>query len=114
MIFRRANEKVGIGLDKLNVLYNKDGAFELGHRAGILLEFQCECSNEACTERISMKLNTYQKIHLNRDTFIVKPNHQIESIEKVVQTRANYLVVKKDHSVTEPGLKLNITSPLAV
>ena len=113
MIFRRKNESVGIGLDELNALHVEDGNPQLASSADIVLEFKCECSDKACSERITLKLSGYHKLHLNRDTFIIKPEHQVESIEEVVQKKATYYVVKKHENITEPGKLLNVTSPLS-
>lgn len=90
MIFRRANE-----------LVRKDD---------LLLEFKCECSDEKCDARIPMRLSVYRQIHLNRSSFIIKLRHQVEAIEQVVLSEANYAVVTKNNSVPEPGDDLNFTS----
>lgn len=109
MIFRRANEKVGIGLDKLDDLHIADGNPHLTRDNDLLLEFKCECSDENCEARIAMKLSDYQKIHLNRDSFIVKLKHQVDAIEVVVETKDTYCVVKKNNATSDPGKDLNVT-----
>lgn len=110
MIFRRANEKVGDDLDELDSFHAEDGNPHLIRDADLNLEFKCECSDENCEARIPIKLSVYQKIHTNRDTFIIKHKHQIESIEKVILTERDYSVVKKNNSTPEPGSELNKTS----
>lgn len=110
MIFRRANEKVGAGLDEIDGNHIKDGNPELVRNDDLLLQFRCECSDENCEARIPIKLSIYQKIHLNRDSFIIKLKHQVESIENVIITEDSYSVVKKHNSTTEPGNELNKTS----
>lgn len=109
MIFRRANEKVGIALAKIDAMYTAEGHPQLAAHDDFLLEFRCECSDENCSERIRIKLSKYQKIHLNRESFIIKPNHQVNSIEKVFLTNPQYSVVKKYNLVSEPGNELNKT-----
>jgi hypothetical protein len=110
MIFRRANEKVGDDLDELDSFHAEDGNPHLIRDDDTDLHFKCECSDEKCNARIPIKLSDYQKIHLDRDSFIIKLNHQVESIEEVVLTESTYSVVKKNNSTPEPGSKLNTTS----
>ena len=109
MIFRRANEKVGDDLDKLDAQLIEDDYPELIRVDDLLLHFKCECSDENCEERIPIKLSVYQKIHEDRNTFIIKHNHQVEDIEKVILTEENYSVVEKNKSTAEPDDTLNIT-----
>lgn len=110
MIFRRINEKVGNDLDELDAKYKADGDFDLIRNADVELFFKCECSDENCSVRIPMLLKKYQKIHTDRSTFIVKPDHQVDSIEKVLEITLEYNVVKKNNSTPEPGDILNVTS----
>jgi hypothetical protein len=55
-------------------------------------------------------LSVYQKIHENRDAFIVKLKHQVNAIEKVILTEEAYSVVEKNNSTSEPGDTLNKTT----
>jgi hypothetical protein len=110
MIFRRANEKVGTDLDKLDAMHIADGNPHLVRSDDIILHFKCECSDENCDARLPMKLSVYRQIHENRDSFIIKLKHEVNPIEKVVLTEADYAVVKKNRSVGEPGNKLNKTN----
>jgi hypothetical protein len=56
-----------------------------------------------------MLLEDYKKIHIDRDTFMVVPGHQINVIEKVLEETADYNVVKKNNSTAEPSDVLNVT-----
>ena len=67
-------------------------------------------SDEDCDARIPVKLSVYRAIHENRDAFIIKLKHQVEAIEKVIQTEDGYSVVEKNNSTAEPGKDLNETS----
>ena len=109
MIFRRANEKVGDDLDEIDAMHIEDDNPHLIRSDDLKLQFKCECSDEKCHERILVKLSEYQKIHENRDTFIVKLAHQVDPIEKVIREEPGYNVVKKNNSTPEPGSKLNDT-----
>lgn len=110
MIFRRANEKISDGLDELDSFHAEDGNLHLVRDSDLSLEFKCECSDENCEARIPIELSVYQKIHLDRDSFIIKLKHQVESIEKVTLTNSLYSVVKKNNSTPEPNNTLKITS----
>lgn len=110
MIFRRVNEKVGRGLDKLDAMHVKDGNPHLVRNDDLRLEFKCECSDENCEARIPVRLSIYRTIHEDRNCFIVKPNHQVTDIEVVIKSENTYNVVKKNHSTPEPGDTLNQTS----
>ncbi|HXH04885.1 MAG TPA: hypothetical protein VNI82_00475 [Candidatus Nitrosotenuis sp.] len=110
MIFRRANEMIGDGLDDIDEMHKSDGNLHLIRNHKTLLHFKCECSDENCDERITIKLSTYQKIHENRDTYVIKLKHQVEAIEEVVLTEKTYSVVKKNNSTPEPGKDLNETT----
>jgi hypothetical protein len=110
MIFRRINEKVGDDLGALDAMHIEDGNVQLVRDEDLLLQFKCECSDENCIERIPLKLTEYQDIHLNRDTFIVSPDHQVDPIEKVLKTFAKYNIVMKNNSTSEPNDTLNITT----
>ena len=109
MIFRRANEQIGIELDEVDALHVADGNPHLVRNDDLLLEFRCECSDENCNERIPVKLSIYQSIHLNRDTFVIKENHEVNAIEEVTVVKVNYSIVKKNKSTSEPGVNLNKT-----
>ena len=110
MIFRRANEKVGDDLDKLDAKHIEEGNPELIRGEDMVLHFKCECSDEDCDARIPVKLSEYQKIHENRDAFIIKLKHQVKEIEKIILTEDDYSVVEKNNSTSEPSDTLNTTS----
>jgi thermostable 8-oxoguanine DNA glycosylase len=110
MIFRRMNEKVGTDLDAVDAMHVEDGNPHLVRNDDFLLRFKCECSDEKCEVRIPLKLSKYREIHTDRNKFIVKTNHQIDSIEKVITEEENYNVVRKNKSTPEPGDTLNVTT----
>lgn len=109
MIFRRVNEKVGDDLQALDEMHIEDGNIHLLRDEDLMLRFKCECSDEDCSVRIPMLLSEYQEIHIDRDTFVVLPNHQVDPIEKVLRQSPLYHVVKKNNSTPEPPGDLNDT-----
>lgn len=110
MIFRRTNEKISDGLEALDEMHVEDGNFHLVSDEDMALQFKCECSDEDCDARIPLAQSEYQKIHIDRDSFIVIPHHQVDSIETVLSKTASYNIVKKNHSVPEPSGALNVTT----
>lgn len=59
------------------------------------LHFFCECFDETCHERIVMTPTKYQRLHANRNQFIVKPGHSNATIERVMRSEPEYTVVEK-------------------
>lgn len=110
MIFRRINEKVGLDLDSLDAMHTEDGDFDLIRDEDLLLLFRCECSDENCDARIPLKLTQYKTIHDDRSTFIVKLNHQVDPIEKVVHIEKDYNVIIKNNTTPEPNDTLKDTT----
>ena len=110
MLFRRMNERVGDELGELDAKHIDEHELYLVRDAEVLIKFKCECSDEGCDVRLPLKLEEYQSIHENRDTFIVKPNHQVDPIEQVVTVEKEYNVVKKHNSTPEPEGTLNVTA----
>lgn len=102
MLFRRANEKIGAELDLIDELHMADGNPHLVREDDFELEFKCECSDENCEARIPMKLSIYKQIHLDRSAFIIKPNHEVKPIEKVIEKAAAYSIVRKNNVTPEP------------
>ena len=102
MLFRRANEKVGKDLDELDAMYKAEGNPHLMRDDDLLLNFKCECSDENCDIRIPMRLSQYRKIHLDRSAFLIKPNHEVTPIEKVIETTDTYNIVRKNNVTPEP------------
>lgn len=109
MIFRQANEKVGDDLDKLDEHLIEEDFPELIRNGDIDIHFICECSDEDCKDRIPIKLSTYQNIHKNRKAFILKHNHQVKDIEKIIRKTKHYIIVEKNLSIPEPTGSLNPT-----
>jgi hypothetical protein len=60
--------------------------------------------------RLPLALSKYREIHLDRNAFVVKTNHQVDKIEKVIKREKGYNIVRKKNSTPEPGDELNVTS----
>lgn len=104
MLFRRINEKAGSDLDVLDTLHLSEGHPELVRDDELSLFFKCECSDEKCQVRVPMRLSLYKKLHQDRSCFIIKPNHELKPIEKVIETSELYSVVRKNNVTPEPRI----------
>jgi hypothetical protein len=59
------------------------------------VEFVCECANIDCTERILLNIGEYEHVRAEPTRFALKPGHQIEDVEDVVEEHDGYLIVEK-------------------
>jgi hypothetical protein len=58
-------------------------------------QFVCECADETCVERVSVPLAAYEELRSHPRRFVLKPGHQHEDIERVVESTHGYVVVEK-------------------
>jgi hypothetical protein len=58
-------------------------------------DFLCECGRVECSERVSLTLDDYERIHLDPAQFTIVDGHEEPSVEDVVERRAGYAVVRK-------------------
>lgn len=58
----------------------------------------CECTNEACTERLQLSVEEYEDIRSDGTCFLVAPSkrHVCRDIESVTKRSDRYWVVKKN------------------
>lgn len=59
------------------------------------LEFNCECFDKTCEERVVLSIEEYQNIHKRGDRFVIWKNHDLSAIEKVIARKNNYAIVEK-------------------
>ena len=55
----------------------------------------CECGAGGCSAPISVRVNDYELVRSHSTWFIVKPGHQIEDVENVVEWHEAFYVVEK-------------------
>jgi len=67
----------------------------VGEGAESEIEFLCECGREGCTAMLSLTIGDYDRIHAERERFVVLPGHENPEIEEVVQRTSSYFVVDK-------------------
>jgi hypothetical protein len=76
--------------------------------ADVTVEFICECANEDCRETINLTIAEYEKARKNTRHFIIKPGHEQNDLEKVVQRDGFLLVEKFEEPPVTDGV-LNVT-----
>lgn len=62
---------------------------------GELLEFLCECGEEACLERIEVTRAEYEAVRGAPHRFAIKPGHAHVDFERVVERFDRYEVIEK-------------------
>jgi hypothetical protein len=55
----------------------------------------CECSNTACIDIIELTNAEYERIRSDPNWFVIKPDHQVLQIERVISREDGYVVVEK-------------------
>jgi hypothetical protein len=80
-LFREVNERI----DQLHD--------DLG--GGNTFEIVCECGVAACTERFMITSDEYGALRRDVHHFAVVPGHEQPEVERIVEKRADYLVVEK-------------------
>jgi hypothetical protein len=58
-------------------------------------DFVCECAEQACTERVSATLDEYERVRADGTRFLIRPGHENERIEYVVERGSRFAVVEK-------------------
>lgn len=83
-LFRDLNEEVGAVAH----------SFSAGGESRTF-DFLCECGDPACAQRVPVALTTYEELRGSPLRFVVVPGHEIPDVERVVETREQYMVVEK-------------------
>ena len=73
---------------------------EVNERVGELAEtdateFVCECSSTECIGTLELTLSAYERIRSDSAWFVIKPDHDIPKIERVIFRDDGYIVVEK-------------------
>jgi hypothetical protein len=59
----------------------------------------CECADPECTERVEAPLEAYEDVRADGARFLLVPGHEDERVEKVVERRRRYNVVRKMNGI---------------
>src|SRR6187200_2127951 len=88
VLFRKANDRIEDTADQ-------------HARSRDPVAFYCECSDRDCTERIMISADEFENVREHDAQFIVCPNHDVPSVERVVTRTPLYLVVEKTGEAAE-------------
>lgn len=58
--------------------------------------FVCECGRDDCEEPIPLTLDQYEQVRTDPRHFALKPGHEIEEFETVIERHERFVVVEKD------------------
>ena len=108
--FRQANEVAQKELEELKQIAEEEGDRYWANNSDAPFEFYCECSDENCRQKVSLKPSMYKELHSNRKQFVLIPGHQAESIESKVLKTSDYTVVEKHKTPPATTFGLNATS----
>ena len=70
-------------------------AENFGEGGADTIEVLCECGQPGCTSLLSLTIGDYDRVHDQRDRFIVAPGHMDPELERIVEEADEYLVVDK-------------------
>ena len=86
-LFREVNERIQY-LAEVNerIGYVPEGATS---------EYVCECSNTECISTIELTVAEYERVRSNPTWFVIKPDHDLTQIERVVSRDDGYALVEK-------------------
>jgi len=65
------------------------------------IEIFCECGDPACTERISVPNDVYERVRADATHFLLRPGHEDSTVERVIETHDSYAVVEKEGEAVE-------------
>lgn len=79
-LFREVNERIAETAQR----YEADEA-----------AFVCECGDDNCTHRVEATLAEYEGVRSSSTHFLLAPGHEDKRVERVVDRRNGFAVVKK-------------------
>ena len=77
-LYRDVNERIA---ETAQRFYSDDAAFV------------CECSDKECTERVDATLTEYERVRADGTHFLIRPGHEDERVERVVERRGPRLAI---------------------
>jgi hypothetical protein len=60
------------------------------------LEIFCECGTGDCVAKLTLSLIDYGGVRAHPERFIVVPDHDTPTVERVIEKRAGYWIVEKN------------------
>lgn len=93
-LFREVNERIA----------EVNEGFEVAGQT----DFLCECGRNQCLETVQLSRPEYEAVRAEGDRFVVRPGHEVESVERVLERHKTYLVVEK---IGEAGDESEVLDP---
>ena len=62
---------------------------------GATSEYVCECSSTECISTVELTVVEYERVRSNPTWFVIKPDHDIAQVERVVSRDDGFAVVEK-------------------
>ena len=93
-LFRNVNERIAESAAR----FDSDDA-----------EFVCECSDQACTDRVEATLDEYERVRADATRFLLRPGHEDTRVERVIERRGgrHNVVEKVDRLIAQAVRRLN-------
>ena len=91
-LFRNVNERIAESAQRIE---SEDAAFV------------CECHDADCTEQVQAPLGVYEDVRSDGTQFLLVPGHEDERVERVVEERPRYSIVRKLDRIGVFARKLN-------
>lgn len=57
--------------------------------------FLCECSDDDCEATLELHWDEYLEIRKHENRFVLRPGHETEGLDELVERKDGYLVVDK-------------------
>jgi hypothetical protein len=98
-VLKRKERPMSVSLERL--ARNQSLFRELNERIETIaddkevVEFLCECSDTDCSDTIGLNVSEYERVRSNTTWFVIKPDHAIPQIERVISRDDGYAVVEK-------------------
>lgn len=99
-VFRTVNDQI----ESLNQTFASGGSFEFG--------IVCECGDMTCAEQIQIPSADYARVRADETMFLLVAGHENPAVERVVDSNAAYIVVRKP-SGTPAEIAANAADPPA-
>jgi hypothetical protein len=85
-LFRTANERAAAWEER----HEEPNEVELYH---------CECADLECREKVPLTVGDYERVRADSTQFFVLPGHELPDVETVIETHAEWAVIRKDPEV---------------
>jgi hypothetical protein len=59
------------------------------------IQIICECSDDTCSEPITVPIADYEQVRHFAARFLVRPGHEIPEIERLISQNSEHIVVEK-------------------